>query len=169
MNLTQSSLAEFAGDLAARTPVPGGGGASAYAGALAASLASMAAAFTRPKDESASDDVLDPIVERSRALSAELVSFVEKDAEAYLALSRAYGMSSSRSSRASARGCSSPTWASRDRLRPAPSSRQASPSWLTRSLRQTPRGPVPPSASATSSSASLPRAAAPPSSASPHA
>ena len=100
MNLTQSSLAEFAGDLAARTPVPGGGGASAYAGALAASLASMAAAFTRPKDEPASDDVLDPIVERSRVLSAELVELVEKDAEAYLALSRAYGMSRDDASRA---------------------------------------------------------------------
>ena len=103
MNLTQSSLAEFAGDLAARTPVPGGGGASAYAGALAASLASMAAAFTRPKDESVSDDVLDPIVERSRVLSAELVELVERDAEAYLALSRAYGMSRDDASRAAGR------------------------------------------------------------------
>ena len=47
-----------------------------------------------------SDDVLDPIVERSRVLSAGLVELVERDAEAYLALSRAYGMSRDDASRA---------------------------------------------------------------------
>ena len=92
MNLSEKSLASFAGDLSRRTPVPGGGGAAAYAGALSAALVSMCAAFTRPKDEAVASPELDAIVARSREVTGELTSLVDADAAAYAALRDAYAL-----------------------------------------------------------------------------
>ena len=57
--MIESSLSEFAGMLAAKTSVPGGGGASAAVGALAAALGSMVGQFTLGKKRYA--DVEDDI------------------------------------------------------------------------------------------------------------
>jgi formiminotetrahydrofolate cyclodeaminase len=51
MNYAQEPLQKFLDDLAARTPAPGGGGASALGGALGAAAAQMAAAFTTGQEK----------------------------------------------------------------------------------------------------------------------
>ena len=48
---TGRSLSEFTAQLASAQPAPGGGGAAALAGALAASLAAMAANVTARSEE----------------------------------------------------------------------------------------------------------------------
>ena len=47
--MTEKSLGAFAADLASKAPVPGGGGAAALAGALAAALGSMVCELTLGK------------------------------------------------------------------------------------------------------------------------
>ena len=47
--MTDRSCRQFAEALAARQPVPGGGGAAAYAGALGAALCAMVARFDEAK------------------------------------------------------------------------------------------------------------------------
>ena len=59
-SLTALSCASFASELASRKPVPGGGGAAAYVGALAAALCSMVGNFTvgKPRYVAVEADVL---------------------------------------------------------------------------------------------------------------
>jgi methenyltetrahydrofolate cyclohydrolase len=80
----QVTLAEFADRLASADPVPGGGSASAVAGALAASLLAMVARLSadRPKYEqfrSTNDRALE-VAEVSRA---KLLHLADDDARAY--------------------------------------------------------------------------------------
>ena len=83
----------FAESLAAREPVPGGGSASAYVGALGASLCSMVARYgsTNPKLADHAD-CLNAAVRKADAISHELVELVEEDVSAYRLVSAAYGM-----------------------------------------------------------------------------
>lgn len=69
----QGSFAELLDRLAARTPAPGGGAAAAWACALAAGLAEMAAGFAGDADGAA----------RARALRADALVLAERDGEAY--------------------------------------------------------------------------------------
>ena len=46
VSLTEETLRDFAASLAAKEPVPGGGGAAAYAGALGVALAAMTGVYT---------------------------------------------------------------------------------------------------------------------------
>ena len=93
----------FAQSLAAREPVPGGGSASAYVGALGASLCAMVARYgaTNPKLADHADD-LKGAVASADALSQELVDLVAQDVQAYGLVSAAYGMDRSDPSRAGA-------------------------------------------------------------------
>ncbi len=83
----------FLDELASKAPVPGGGGASAYAGALAAALGSMVCNLTVGKKKYA--DVEEEIcaartrLDHARSL---LVSLIEADAEAFTPLANAYGL-----------------------------------------------------------------------------
>jgi formiminotetrahydrofolate cyclodeaminase len=90
-DFTGETLAAFAGELAAKRPVPGGGGAAAYAGALAASLCAMVARYTTGKKAAAPhEEELARIVSSMDALSERLVALVDKDAQDYAALSAAF-------------------------------------------------------------------------------
>ena len=93
MKLIGLSCGEFAAKLASKDAVPGGGGASALAGALAAALGSMVGELTigKKKYEDVQDDLL-RLGERAAALREELLSLVDGDAEAFLPLSKAYGI-----------------------------------------------------------------------------
>ena len=84
---------EFVEALASKAPTPGGGGASAYAGALASALASMVGNLTVGKKKYAD------VEERMRAelvelddTRAHLLSLIDEDARAFEPLAAAYGM-----------------------------------------------------------------------------
>ena len=91
--LTERDLASFAEALAARESVPGGGGAAAYAGALAAALTSMVGRFTVGKRRYAEvEDDVRRMVADADALRGRLVALIDADAAAFLPLSRAYAI-----------------------------------------------------------------------------
>lgn len=81
----------FLDDLASAAPVPGGGGASAYMGALACALASMVGNLTVGKKTYADveDDVCASLA-RLGALRGRLVELVDEDARAFEPLAAAY-------------------------------------------------------------------------------
>ncbi len=83
----------FIDELASAAPVPGGGGASAYAGALASALASMVGNLTVGKKTYAEveDEVKRRLAELSR-LRERLVELVDEDARAFEPLAAAYRM-----------------------------------------------------------------------------
>lgn len=84
----------FLDELASAAPTPGGGGAAAYAGALAAALAAMVANLTLGKDAYAEvqADVAAQL-EELELLRGQLLGLVEADARAFEPIGRAYRMS----------------------------------------------------------------------------
>ncbi len=93
MERKDMTLAGFTEALASKAAVPGGGGASALAGALGAALGSMVGELTlgKPKYAAVEDQMLD-LTARAKALSGELLAMIDADAEAFLPLSRAYAI-----------------------------------------------------------------------------
>lgn len=84
---------QFLNELASSAPTPGGGGASAYCGALASALASMVGNLTVGKKRYA--DVEEDVcasLERLDALRVRLVELVEEDEQAFEPLAAAYRM-----------------------------------------------------------------------------
>jgi len=81
---SELSLAAFADALASAEPVPGGGSASAAAGALAASLVSMVARLSldRPK-YAAFEGTHRRAIATAEAARRELLDFVDRDAAVY--------------------------------------------------------------------------------------
>ena len=73
-------LRGFLDELAARTPTPGGGGAAAMTGALAAGLVAMAARFSVSRLPEAGD-----LAETADELRRRLTGLVDLDARAYQA------------------------------------------------------------------------------------
>lgn len=91
MELLNSSITEFTEQLASSAPTPGGGGASALAGALGAALGGMVGALTVGKPSYADvEDELRALTEQAQALRKKLLDCVERDAEAFAPLARAY-------------------------------------------------------------------------------
>lgn len=91
--LTAQSCAAFAGALASKAPVPGGGGASALVGALGAALCSMVGNYTVGKAKYASvEEDVKAIMAEAEKLQARLLELVDEDAAAFEPLSRAYGI-----------------------------------------------------------------------------
>lgn len=92
-HLTDLSCSAFAEALAAKTSVPGGGGAAAMAGALGAALCSMAGNFTAGKKKYAEwEPDIQRILAEGVALRLRLLELVELDAEGFEPLSRAYAI-----------------------------------------------------------------------------
>jgi len=91
--LINQSCRAFCDALAAKSSVPGGGGASALAAALGAALCSMVGNYTvgKPKYAAVEADV-QALIERAEALRARLESLVDEDAAAFEPLSRAYAL-----------------------------------------------------------------------------
>lgn len=94
----------FIDELASSAPTPGGGGASAYCGALASALASMVANLTVGKKKYA-DVEADMIVmlEKLAAVRERLLELVDEDAEAFKPLAAAYRMPKSTPEEAAAK------------------------------------------------------------------
>lgn len=86
-------LGQWVDTLASKAPVPGGGGASALGGALAAALGQMVGNLTTGKKRYA--DVEEEIQQSLFALNIlqmELMALADKDAEVFAPLAAAYGL-----------------------------------------------------------------------------
>lgn len=83
----------FIDELASKAPTPGGGGASAYCGALAAALSSMVCNLTLGKKayEAAQAEV-GAAADQLESLQTRLLELVDEDARAFAPLAAAYGM-----------------------------------------------------------------------------
>ena len=87
------SLGRFCAELASSSPAPGGGGAAALAGALAAALGSMVVSLTVGKKKyAANESELRRFGERAEAARRELLDMIDGDAEAFSPLARAYSL-----------------------------------------------------------------------------
>lgn len=93
MSFSKLSCEEFIEALASKEPVPGGGGASALAGAVGMALGNMVGSLTLGKKKYA--DVQDDISElkaKADALQGDFLDLMRQDAEVFEPLSKAYGM-----------------------------------------------------------------------------
>ena len=93
MTTAQQPCGAFLDNLAAKLPVPGGGGASALAGALGAALCTMVGNYTVGKKKYAAvEEDVKALMEEAEALRARLLELVDADAAAFEPLSRAYAI-----------------------------------------------------------------------------
>lgn len=82
--LVGMTLAGFADELSSDSPAPGGGSVAAYAGALAAGLATMVANLSHPKKGfEAKQPALERIALRGQALKDRLLAAVDADTAAF--------------------------------------------------------------------------------------
>jgi formiminotetrahydrofolate cyclodeaminase len=93
MHFAELSCAEFVSLLGSKAPVPGGGGASALVGAVGTALGNMVGALTAGKKKYAAveGDML-RLREAAEQLQGEFLALVQRDAEVFEPLSRAYGL-----------------------------------------------------------------------------
>ncbi len=88
-----NSIKDFTSNLSSAAPVPGGGGASALMGAVASSLCSMVANLTTGKKKYAEyQPDIDRILSGVGKLTDEILELINKDAEAFEPLSKAYSI-----------------------------------------------------------------------------
>ncbi|MBQ4283567.1 MAG: cyclodeaminase/cyclohydrolase family protein [Lachnospira sp.] len=91
--MADQNMNDFLEVLSSSAPVPGGGGASAYAAAIGMSLGTMVANLTTGKKKYAEyQQEIEEVIVKSEALTKELVTYMDKDAEAFEPLSKAYGL-----------------------------------------------------------------------------
>ena len=97
------TLSEFTAQLASASPAPGGGGAAALTGALAASLAAMAANVTAANPRYAErTDALATLAAACDAQRTALLTLIDADAAGFLPLQRAYAIQKTDRERAAA-------------------------------------------------------------------
>ncbi len=91
--MLEKSCQEFIDVLASAEPVPGGGGAAAYAGALGVALGSMVANLTVGKKKYAAvQEDIALILDKAVSLQNRLAGLVQRDAQVFEPLSKAYGL-----------------------------------------------------------------------------
>ena len=92
MNTAGYKIDEYINELGSKAPVPGGGGASAVAGALSAALAGMVCNLTvGKKSYIAVEDDVKRILEDMNKHMESFIRLSDKDAEVFYPLSQAYG------------------------------------------------------------------------------
>lgn len=84
------SLLDFTGALASSAPTPGGGGAAALMGSLAASLGAMCARLSAGRRRAEGTEELDGITAACEELRLRFLEQIEADAEAFRPLAAAY-------------------------------------------------------------------------------
>ena len=85
----------FIDDLASSAPTPGGGGASAYCGALASALASMVGNLTLGKKKYATvEEEIAAVMAQLSEKRAALLDLIDQDARAFEPLAQTYRMPS---------------------------------------------------------------------------
>ena len=94
--IAQKSCIDFIEVLASKSAVPGGGGAAALAGAIGMALGSMVCNLTTGKKKYAQyEETIQEILVKAAKLEEELLSMIDKDAEGFYPLSKAYGLPTS--------------------------------------------------------------------------
>ena len=89
----QKTIEGFLEVLSSKDPIPGGGGASALAGALGAALCTMVGNYTVGKQKYAAvEEDVKALMARAEDLRARLLGLVDTDAAAFEPLSRAYAI-----------------------------------------------------------------------------
>lgn len=92
-SLTKLTCEVFTKELFSKAPVPGGGGAAAYIGALAVSLGAMAVNLTRGKKKFAAyEPEYEVMLTDAELYRKRLLQLIDKDAAAFEPLSKAYSM-----------------------------------------------------------------------------
>lgn len=93
-DFANKTCAEFSQVLASKEPVPGGGGAAALVGALGAALAAMVSNLTVGKKKYAEyEEEVKGILQKAEDLRKQLLELMDKDAEAFECLMKAYSIS----------------------------------------------------------------------------
>ena len=93
MEMLHKSVNDFTAALASKASVPGGGSASALAGALAAALGGMVGELTVGKEKYAAvEPILRELLDEAETLRGRLLDCVEKDAAALAPLAEAYAI-----------------------------------------------------------------------------
>lgn len=91
--MLEKSCNDFIKELSSKSPVPGGGGASAYVGALGMALGSMVGNLTLGKKKYADvEEEIKELLIKSEDIIENLKRLVLKDAEVFYPLSQAYGL-----------------------------------------------------------------------------
>lgn len=94
--IANKSCVEFIEVLASKAAVPGGGGAAALAGAIGMALGSMVCNLTTGKKKYAQyEEAIQEILVKAGKLEEELLAMIDKDAEGFYPLSKAYGLPTS--------------------------------------------------------------------------
>lgn len=87
------TLSQFLDALASKSSTPGGGGAAALTGSQAAALNSMVIHFTVGRKKYASvEEEMKRLLEQCETLRTTLLDFIDRDAEAFQAVSAGYSM-----------------------------------------------------------------------------
>ena len=93
MDMLEMKISDFLDILESKEAVPGGGGASALAAAIGSSLGTMVGALTVGKKKYADvEEDIKALMEEMKDLSDKLAACVNKDAELFEPLSKAYGI-----------------------------------------------------------------------------
>jgi formiminotetrahydrofolate cyclodeaminase len=93
MGFSTSTCTEFVEVLASKAPVPGGGGASALVGAVGTALGNMVGSLTVGKKKYADvEEEMYALKAKCDQLQKDFLRLIERDAEVFEPLSKAYGM-----------------------------------------------------------------------------
>lgn len=93
MSMVEKSSSDFLQELASKAPVPGGGGAAALGGAIGMALSNMVGNLTVGKKRYADvEGEVKDLLEQGYKIIDELKALVDKDAEVFEPLSKAYGL-----------------------------------------------------------------------------
>ena len=91
--MEMNTIQEFLAVLSSKAPVPGGGGASALAGALGNALGQMVANLTIGKKRYADvEEEICGLLKRMEGLQAEFVRLADRDAEVFAPLAQCYSL-----------------------------------------------------------------------------
>lgn len=93
MKIAEKTCIEFVDALASKSAVPGGGGAAALVGAIGMALGSMVCNLTIGKKKYAEyEETVKEILNKAGKIEKDLLEMIDKDAECFLPLSKAYGL-----------------------------------------------------------------------------
>jgi formiminotetrahydrofolate cyclodeaminase len=93
MSMIEKSCKEFVDVLASKAPVPGGGGAAALGASIGMALSNMVGNLTVGKKKYADvEEEVKSLLKKGSEVISDLNTLVDKDAEVFEPLSKAYGL-----------------------------------------------------------------------------